>query len=104
MPVNYAGEPRRIRVRNLTDFDGNTLGQSDIATMEVTIYNSSYTTVILATSSMTWHVTLNVPVYIWDTTGVGPGTYKAKVRLVTASGHESLEYQTIRLRRDPTAA
>lgn len=39
--------------------------------------------------------------YLWDTTGIAAGTYRAKVTLTGTTGGKNFEYLRIRLKADP---
>jgi hypothetical protein len=101
MPTNYVGETYRIQTVSETDFDGNALTDQTVDHVQVQIYNADYTSLILD-EEMTWDVTLEHWVYVWDTTGVAAGTYKAMVAIFFPDLSYSLEGPTrIRLKFDP---
>lgn len=104
--ADYAGEPRRIVTDTARNFDGRVLVPADVQSVTVEVFTNDLQTVVLPVTPMdyiddTGDVDNNNWAFIWDTTGLEPGTYKAKVVITTLDGLESFEYKRIRLARDP---
>lgn len=104
--ADYAGEPRRIVTDAARNFDGRVLTPDDVISVTVEVFNNALDTVVLPVTPMdyildTGDVDLNNWAFIWDTTGLDPGTYRAKVVVTMLDGLESFEYKRIRLARDP---
>lgn len=97
----YAGETVQIKVTG-KDFDASTpLAESDIVAIYVTIYDST-NTAVLPQTSMSWDDDEDGWVYLWNTTNLPFGSYKAKVeaygQAATPQSY-SLEFARIRLAR-----
>lgn len=101
MPTNYAGETYRIQTSNETDFDGVPLDPDEVTSVEVQVFPSDFSAAILD-EIMDYDTELGHWTYLWDTTGVDAGTYKAMVKILFADSTYSLEGPIkIRLKRDP---
>lgn len=104
--VLYVGET--ILIKHSATFDGVALTNVDEQTVTVTIYDS-IPTVIVAEIPMTWNGTKTRWEYSWDTspgaapggTPLDPGTYRAKVYMLSLDGAENWEYQKIKLKVNP---
>lgn len=102
--ADYASEGREIRVSNPRDFRGTAVGQADVTSVAVEVFSADFSTQVLDSTPMDWDDDLATWVYTWDTRGLDPGSYKAKVTITSIDGLPSFEYQTIRLARDPHPA
>lgn len=104
--ADYAGEPIRITTKDPLNFDGRRIVPVDVTSVTVEVFNTDLSETVLALTPMDF---INDPgddadgewAYIWDTTGIDPGTYKAKVVINTIDTLSSWEYHRIRLARDP---
>jgi hypothetical protein len=97
----YAGETVQIKVTG-TDFNADIpLEESDISNIYVTIFDSTNTEALPQTS-MTWDEDEEGWVYLWDTTGLTFGSYKAKIEAYGQAATPqtyALEFARIRLAR-----
>lgn len=96
--TQYVGEITKI-VQTATK-DGVALTQDDVTAVWITLYDSSLE-VFLAETEMSWDVGDQRWEFLWDTTGLDFGTYRAKVRIEGVDGGSVWEYQRIRLARNP---
>lgn len=104
--ADYAGEPIRIATHNALNFDGTRIVPADVYDVTVEVFNSDLTQTVLPVTVMTF---IDDPdddadgefAYIWDTSGLEAGTYKAKVVINTIDNFSSWEYHRIRLKIDP---
>lgn len=107
----YAGETVEISVTAKEFRAVRALNEDDLTAVWVTVYDVEGDTVV-PRSSMSWDEDLvdeNGTVtggwaYHWLTTGVDPGTYRAKIEAYGVQAtpqHYSLEFKRIRLNRRP---
>lgn len=104
--ADYAGEPIRITTVNPHNFDGQVLVPADVTSVTVEVFTNDLATVKLAVTNMAYINDVDDEAngewaYIWDTTGIAAGTYKAKVVITTTDALASWEYHRIRLKADP---
>lgn len=104
-------------------FNDEPLTDADAVSVKITIYEVVEDAEPVALGSvtdqeLTWNPTpawsirvANRPVsgqgwwqYLWDTDGIDPGTYKARVTLEGVTGGKNFETLRIRLKRDPLAS
>lgn len=96
--THYAGELTEI-VHTATK-NGEALVPADVTEVWITLYTSDLE-VLLAETAMSWDATFARWQYLWDTTGLDPGTYRARVRIEGLDGGSVWEYRRIRLARNP---
>lgn len=95
---NIVGEPRQIEVTGLTNFDGSDVSLDDVDSVTVTIYKNHPTgEEVLPETDITG--VDGVWTYVWDTTGLDPGVYHAKVT-VMFEGNPTFKYRHITLKPD----
>lgn len=94
----YAGEV--VKVTHTATKDGLALDPDDITEVWITIYDPDRE-VLVAEIEMEWDSVLARWHYLWDTTGLAAGTYRAKVRVEGVDGGSVWEYKRIRLARNP---
>lgn len=104
--ADYAGEPIRVTTKDPLNFNGQRIVPADVSTVTVEVFNSDLTSTVLGVTPMVFIDDADDDAdgewaYIWDTTGVASGTYKAKVVITTTDSLSSWEYHRIRLARDP---
>lgn len=100
--TQYAGELTKI-VHTATK-DAEELVPDDVTAVWVTVFTSDFSEEVVAETEMTWDTNHDRWQYLWDTSAVDSGTYKAKVRIEGVDGGSVWEYRRIRLARDPAAA
>jgi hypothetical protein len=96
----YAGEQFRV-TGAITDYDGVVLTDENVDGVVVNIYDSAKELVL--TSAMTWDVDEALWVYLWDTTGLDPGSYRYQIVATGADGRDSWEWRRVRFARSPVA-
>lgn len=94
----YAGELSKI-IHTATK-DGVALLPADVTAVYVTIYNAALAEEV-AETTMSWDADQARWQYLWDTTGVDPGTYRVRVRIAGVDGGSVWEYKRLRLARNP---
>lgn len=94
----YAGEIAKI-VHTATK-DGVALVPADVTSVTIIIYDAALA-VVVAESTMTWDAAKLRWQYLWNTTGVVAGTYRAKVKITGVDTGSVWEYKRIRLARNP---
>lgn len=94
----YAGELTKI-VHTATK-DGVALAPADVDDVWISIYNADLTE-LMAETTMTWDSAQSRWQYLWDTTGIEPGTYRVRVRIEGVDGGSVWEYRRVRLARNP---
>jgi len=94
--MGYAGAPHLLKV-TASDFDSEVLTGPE-ADVSVVVVDSAGA-VVLPTTPLVWNDTKNRWQYTWDTTGLPPGTYKARFDLVAADGLPTPAFSRIRLQR-----
>jgi hypothetical protein len=93
----YVGEA--TRVIHTASREGTALTDSDVSDVLITIYQG--TEEVESETSMDWDADEGHWFYLWDTTGLDPGTYRAKVRIEGVDGGSVWEYKRLRLARNP---
>lgn len=99
----YPGE-RTLILHTALDEDDVALTAELVETVFVTVYNGTYTEVLVAETAMTWRSAALRWEYSWATAGVAAGTYRARVRILGLDGASVWEYERLRLAKDPVAA
>ncbi len=99
--TQYAGEQTKI-VHTAT-VDARELFPDDVTAVWITVYTSDFSDEVVGETEMTWDTEFERWQYLWDTSAVSNGTYKAKVRVEGVDGASNWEYRRIRLARDPAA-
>lgn len=97
----YAGEEYKI-VTLPTEF-GTTepiLSDQQIGSVKVTIVDAA-AVVIVNDAAMTWSALEQEWFYMWNSTGVPSGSYKAKVVVTALDGGQNWEIKRIRLAKNP---
>lgn len=94
----YAGELVKITQTALKDDEA--LLPDDITAVWLTLYNAE-AAIVVDETEMDWDATFDRWQYLWDTTGVDPGSYRARVRVEGVDGGSVWEYQRFRLTRNP---
>jgi hypothetical protein len=94
----YVGELTKI-VHTATK-DGEALLPADVTNVWITLYTSTLE-VLVAETTMSWDSAQARWQYLWDTDGLDPGTYRARVRIEGVDGGSVWEYRRIRLARNP---
>lgn len=100
--TQYAGEQTRI-VHTATK-DGAELVPDDVTAVWITVFTSDFSDEVVGETEMSWNLDHERWEYLWDTSAVSSGTYKAKVRVEGVDGGSNWEYRRIRLARDPASA
>jgi hypothetical protein len=90
--TTYAGET--LTVTHTATYKGIELTDVDVQVF-ITIRDSD-AVVVVAESEMTWDPVAEHWEYLWDTTGVDAGTYRAQVMI----DDDNWEYKNIRLKVD----
>lgn len=94
----YVGELTKI-VHTATK-DGVALEPDDVTAVWVTLYTSDLE-ILVDETEMSWDLNFDRWQFLWDTTGLDPGTYRARVRIEGIDGGSVWEYRRIRLARNP---
>lgn len=94
----YAGE--RVKVTHTATKDSEALVPGDITAVWISIYDAERE-VLVDETLMTWDSTKSRWQYLWDTSGLDPGTYRARVRIEGVDGGSVWEYKRVRLARNP---
>jgi hypothetical protein len=93
----YAGETIRVAT-TAVDFDSSTpIVDSDVVSATIEIFDGQD---LLVNESLLWNPDLSEWYYDWDTTGVDPGSYRARLKLSGAEWH-TWEYVTVRFKANP---
>jgi hypothetical protein len=94
----YAGELTKI-VHTATK-DGEALLPGDVTGVSIILYDSTLEEVV-GSSTMTWDSVKLRWQYLWDTSDMDAGTYRAKVTITGVDGGSVWEFKRIRLARNP---
>lgn len=94
----YAGE--RVKVTHTARNDDEALLPDDVTAVWISLYDS-VPEILVAETEMTWDSVKLRWQYLWDTTGLEAGTYRARVRVEGVDGGSVWEYKRIRLARNP---
>lgn len=95
----YAGEEVRITT-TVADFDGTALTGAGVTSVIITTIHDPAGAAILSNQAMSYDTAHGLWLYMWNTAGITPGTYKAKVVVTGLDGTISWEWKRIRLARD----
>lgn len=98
--TDYAGELYRVTV-TAEDFANVPIGEDEIDSMLVEIFDSAGTEVV-AETAMIWSEDEELWYYLWDTGDptLATGTYKIRCRMLDLDGHSSWEWKRKRLARN----
>jgi hypothetical protein len=96
----YAGEQFRITT-TAKEYDGAKLSSANVQSVKITILNSNQTTLIDEVE-MDWDADEALWYYLWDTAGLVTGSYRYKVTVVGDDGKPSIEWDKVRLARQPS--
>lgn len=94
----YAGEEFRITATG-SDFDGTVLTEDNVSEVSVTIFDSALEEIIDA--PMSWEPDELLWYYMWDTTGLDPGSYRYRVTFTGLDLKSSWEWKRVRFARNP---
>lgn len=97
--TQYVGEEYRI-VASALGYLGETLGETDVSSMTITILNKDRT-VLVDEEPMTWAALDSKWEYMWDTTGLVTGTYRYRVTVTGDDGRINFEWLRTRLAKTP---
>ncbi len=96
----YAGETVTFKTSATNVDDSNTpLTDSDVASTEITIVDTSDGSTVLAATPMVWDATDAEWRYTWTTPSAG--TFQARLRLIGAS-FDTWEFEKVKVKANPT--
>jgi hypothetical protein len=104
--TTYVGET--MIVWQTATWAGEPLTGPDIASVYATIYDAD-SEVVVGPEAMTWNPNAKDSdgeaqprwEYMWDTAGLSPGTYRARIEITGVNGTVAWEYLRMRLKADP---
>jgi hypothetical protein len=101
MPI-YPGEHIQV-AGSAKQFDGKTpLSDRDVTSVTINIFDSDGTEVLVETAMSYDSDSTPRWTYIWDTTGIDSGTYRARIKF-TGVTFVSFEYHSISISEDPVS-
>lgn len=93
----YAGEEVQVS-STVRGFNAEgPLTDVDVTSVVISIFTSASTTPFLDAAPMTWDSDEEFWFYLWDTTSMSAGHYKARIDVIGLDGKPSIEWRIIRL-------